>query len=137
MPDDTVTVSSNGDAVTVDARDVVVVDDRGPSAAALAATVSLQVSWKGSGRQRRLSAPSPAFAGQFFRRVRVRGTFSAAEEGLAFASDPRRRPHVIFAELGTEQNGIFLSAVTSCPRCGAAAAEPWREAAGLVRFGGR
>ena len=83
------TTSASGNVVTVDARDVAVVDQRPLPAGTTNATVSFQLTWKGGGGRRRLAASTPAFAGQFFRRARARGTFAASEEGFAFASDSR------------------------------------------------
>jgi hypothetical protein len=119
LPDGALIVAPRGNVVTVDARDVAVVDERAASAGETPATVSFQMTWKGHGGRRRLAAASPAFAGQFFRHARAQGTFSGAEESFAFASAMRGRGRSTFAELGTEQNGSFLAAVTACPRCGA------------------
>ena len=117
LPGDALTVAPRGNVVTVDARDVAVVDERAAPAGDTAATVSFRMTWKGRGGRRRLAAASPAFAGQFFRHARAQGTFSGAEGGFAFASTMRGRARSTFAELGTEQNGSFLAAGTRCPRC--------------------
>ena len=118
LADDAVIVSPRGNVVTVDARDVALVD-RGPvSAGETPAKVSLQMTWKGGGGRRRLAAGAPAFAGRFFRHARARGTFSGTEDGFAFASDALKRARSTFAELGTERNGRFLAAAIQCPRCG-------------------
>ena len=119
LPGDALTVAPRGNVVTVDARDVAVVDDRAAPAGETPATVSFQMTWTGRGGRRRLAAGSPAFAGQFFRHARAHGTFSGAEDGFGFASDAHRRARSTFAELGTEQNGLFLAAATECARCGA------------------
>ena len=42
-----------------------------------------------------------------------------AEDGFGFASDAVKRARSTFAELGTEQNGLFFALATRCPRCGA------------------
>ena len=118
LADDAVIVSPRGNVVTVDARDVALVD-RGPvSAGETPAKVSLQMTWKGGGGRRRLAAGAPAFAGRFFRHARARGTFSGTEDGFTFASDALKRARSTFAELGTERNGRFLAAAIQCPRCG-------------------
>jgi hypothetical protein len=101
----------------VDARDVAVIDDRGAPAGETPAVVSFQMTWRGGGGRRHLTAESPAFAGQFLRRARARGTFSASEDGFSFTSNVRKRIRSTFAELGTEQNGLFLAAA-QCARCG-------------------
>ena len=118
LPDGALT-TPRSNVVMVDARDVAVVDDRAAPAGETPATVSFHMTWRGRGGRRRLAAGSPAFAGQFFRHARAHGTFSAAEDGFGFASDARRRARSTFAELGTEQNGLFLAAATECARCGA------------------
>jgi len=117
LPGDALTVAPRGNVVTVDARDVAVVDDRAAPAGKTPAKVSFQMTWTGRGGRRRLAAGSPAFAGQFFRHARAHGTFSGAEDGFGFASDAHRRARSTFAELGTEENGSFLAAGTRCPRC--------------------
>src|SRR5439155_26367665 len=112
-------VAQDGNVVRMEPRDVSVLDARAAPAGETAATVSFQMTWKGGGGRRRLAAGSPAFAGQFLRHARAHGTFSGAEDGFGFASDARRRARSAFAELGTEQNGLFLAAATECARCGA------------------
>jgi len=115
LSDDAVNVAPAGDVVTVDARDVAVVDER--AGGETAARVTLQMTWTGRGRRRRLAGTSPAFAGEFFRRARARGIFAASEDGFAFASDPQKRLRSTFAQLGTERNGVFLPAPTGCTAC--------------------
>ena len=117
LSDDAVSVAPAGDVVTVDVRDVAVVDEN--DSGEVAARVTFQMTWKGGGRRRRRAATSPAFAGEFFRRARARGTFAANEDGFAFASDPLKRLRSTFAELGRERNGVFLPAGAGCPVCGA------------------
>lgn len=117
LPDDSVTVDPSGKVVTVDARDVMLVDERSAPAGVTPATVSFQITWKGRGRLRRRESDAPAFAGDFFRRAVARGTFSASEEGFAFASDARKPVRSSFALLGTEMNGLFLAAARACPSC--------------------
>ena len=117
LPGDALTVAPRGNVVTVDARDVAVVDERAAPAGETPATVSFQMTWKGRGGRRRLAAASPAFAGLFFRHARAQGTFSGTEEGFDFASAMRGRARSTFAEFGTEQNGSFLAAAGQCPRC--------------------
>ena len=117
LSDESVSVSAAGDVVTVDARDVAVVDER--AGGDTAARVTLQMTWKGRGRRRRLASASPPFAGEFFRRARARGTFAANEDGFAFATSPEKPLRSTFAELGRERNGVFLPAGAGCPVCGA------------------
>lgn len=115
LPDDAVSVDPEGRIVTVEARDVAVVDER--PAGNTPAVVSFQMTWKGRGRRRRLEGTAPAFAGEFFRRAVARGTFAGSEEGFAFASAGRRPVRSAFAMLGTEANGLFLAAALRCPGC--------------------
>ena len=104
----------------MDVRDVAVVDKRPLPAGMTDATVSFQLTWKGGGGRRRLAAAAPAaFAGQFFRRARARGTFAGSEQGFAFVSDATKPARSTFAELGMERNGVFLTAAVQCPRCAA------------------
>jgi hypothetical protein len=114
LPDHSVSVDAGGNVVTVDARDVAVVDERQDGDTD--AHVTLQMTWTGRGRRRR-TVTSPAFAGDFFRRARARAVFAASEDGFAFASDPRKRLRTTFAELGTERNGVFLPAPFACAAC--------------------
>ena len=116
IPDDAVTVSSGGDVLMVAAHGVPVVDDRLAPAADIA-TVDFDITWKGRRGLRDLSAPSPPFAGRFFRRAVARGKFGASEDGFAFASAAGRPVRSGFAELGSETNGVFLPALVECPRC--------------------
>ena len=95
-----------------------VVDERAVPAGETPARVSFQMTWRGGGGRRRLAAASPAFAGRFLRHARAHGTFSGAEDGFSFASAAPTRARSTFAELGTEQNGLFLAPATECARCG-------------------
>ena len=117
LPDASVTVDPAGHVLTVDAADVAVVDGRPPPAGTVPATVSLRMTWKGHGRRRQLTGTAPPFAGDFFRRVTARMTVSGSEDGFAFSSLAARPARAGFALLGTEQNGLFLSAAAVCPRC--------------------
>jgi len=118
------TVSANGNTVVLDAQNVAVVDDRAAPAPDLPSTVTIQMTWKGRRGQRKLGGSSPAFAGTFYRHAAARGIFAAAEEGFTFASNPHKRVRSQFAELGTEQNGILLTAAARCSRCGANGSDP-------------
>jgi hypothetical protein len=115
LPDDAVTVDPSGKLLTVDARDVAVIDERPEGD--VPAVVSFRISWKGRGRLQRRGSDAPAFAGDFFRRAVARGTFAASEAGFAFASNPGKPVRSLFAILGTETNGRFLAAAQACPGC--------------------
>ena len=116
LSDDSVSLDASGNVLTVDARDVAVVDARQDGD--VDARVTLQMTWRGSGRRRR-TVKSSAFVGDFFRRARARAVFAASEDGFAFASDARKRLRTTFAELGTERNGVFLPALFGCAACAA------------------
>jgi hypothetical protein len=118
LPDAAVSLTPGGDVLTVDARDVAVVDERDTSVGEVPALVTLQITWTGRGRVRDLHGDLPTFSGRFFRRARARGVFVASAADFAFATNPEKPVRSIFAELGTEQNGLFLAAATECPRCG-------------------
>ena len=86
------------------------------------ATVSFQLTWTAGGRQRALGRPdstaptdAAAFRGRFFTRARATGTFAGAAGAFSFQS--LARPRSAFAELGTEENGMFLG--PACAACGA------------------
>ena len=81
------------------------------------ATVSVDLTWRGGGGRRHVTASSPAFDGRVFRTGRARGTFAASEDGFSFASLAARPVRSMFAELGTERNGLFVGALASCARC--------------------
>jgi hypothetical protein len=118
LPDTAVSLTPAGDVLTVDARDVAVVDDRGNPVGEVPALVTLQLTWTGRGRVRDRHGDVPAFSGRFFRRARARGVFAASAADFAFTTNPEKPVRSVFAELGTEQNGVFLAAATECPRCG-------------------
>jgi hypothetical protein len=121
-------VSPDGSVVTLDVRDLALTDDQGGDDVVPAVT-SFNMSWKGIGRQRDVTGDPPAaFAGSFFRRSTARGTFAGTAGAFSFTSNPDRPARSIFAQLGTERNGVFLSGILSCARCGSrgdpAAPEP-------------
>jgi hypothetical protein len=78
------------------------------------ATVSVEVHWQaisptrslGSGKTVPPTDPA-AFLGQFAR-ARAVGSFSGAELGFRFQSEPRVSSDRGYAELGHERNGVFL-----------------------------
>lgn len=120
LPDDSVTVDPSGKVVSVDARDVPVVDEQSSAPLVVVpARVSFQITWKGRGRLKRREGDAPAFAGDFFKRAVAHGVFSASEDGFAFASDAAKPVRSSFAMLGTETNGLFLAAARVCPGCSA------------------
>ena len=103
----------------VDAHDIPVLDAQ---PAEVPATVSFQMTFRGKGKARHLGrgtavAPTDAaaFLGRIFR-ARLRGTFSGVVGGFSFQS--KRRLQTLFAEVGTEQSGAFLTGAVRCDACG-------------------
>jgi hypothetical protein len=122
LPAGAITVSPDGRTLTVDAHDVAVIDD--PSG--MPATVSFQITWTGRRRRQRRGrggtapATSPAaFVGRFLRKTTATGSFSGSETGFTFSSDATPVAKSVFAELGTERNGTFLTHGARCRACAA------------------
>lgn len=120
LDDATVVMAPNGRSLTVDARDVGVSDDT--LAPPVPATVTFRITWRAHGARRRLGhalrvgpTDPAAFNGTFFTGARATGTFSGTAGTFTFQSDAARPARSAFAELGTEQNGSFLSA--ACAAC--------------------
>jgi hypothetical protein len=128
IPDGAVVASPDGKQVTVDVRDVAVID--ATTAGEVPATVSFQITWRGRGRARdrgRGTAVSPtdpaAFLGRFFR-ARARGPFSGSTpDGFSFQSGTKHRATSLFAEVGTEQTGALLPGAIRCAACAGASSE--------------
>lgn len=123
IPDESIVVSAGGKRLDVDVRDVAVIDSTGVPAADVPATVSFQMTWRGSGRARQRGsglAVGPddprAFLGRLFS-ARAQGTFSGVSGAFTFTSSPRPRAHTIFGVLGTEQTGTLLPGSASCDAC--------------------
>ena len=125
LPDDAVVVSADGRQLTVTVQDLALVDDiLRPVPITVPATVSFQMEWRGKkaqkrrGRGLRVDATDPAaFLGRF-RKAKATGTFSGAIEGFTFASVDTPPATSTFATIGTERNGVFLSADGRCGACG-------------------
>jgi len=122
VPDAQITSSRHGKELTVDAENVAVVDDvSSPTSVEIPAAVSFHLTWKATGSRRRLGHPHtavPTDPGAFLGRLahaKATGSFSGMEAGFAFQSSGKST----FAELGTEQNGVFLAppAVVVCRVC--------------------
>ncbi len=95
------------------------------------ATANFQVTWRAVGGRRRLGHPRTAaptdpaaFDGRLFTRVVATGVFSGTAGGFTFTSDAKPRVRGVFAELGTERNGVFLSAAAACQACAAGRQTP-------------
>jgi len=125
LPDDAVVVSPDGRQLTLAVQDLALLDDvLRPVAVTVPATVSFRIEWRGKKKQRRrgrglkVAATDPAaFLGRF-RKAKATASFSGAIEGFSFASDVATPATSLFATLGTERNGVFLSADGRCGACG-------------------
>ena len=79
------------------------------------ATVSFQVTWAATGEATHYTPGSsdPAdpsnFEGDFYLQTTATGSFSGSESGFTFQSDPGATSAGVFAEMGKERNGTFLS----------------------------
>ena len=128
MPDEAVVVSQNGRRLTLDAVDVPVLDVTPEQPTGIPATVSFHVEWKAKGAPRRLGkkkAPdgdSAAFSGRIRVATRATGTFSGAVGAFSFQSNLEQPATSVFAELGTEKNGVLRPGAAG--RCAACAAAP-------------
>ena len=115
LPGDAFHVYDDGRQARVRASNVPVVEQfqfLGPTV--VPASVSFEVQWEAIGPVRSLGsgktvpANDPAaFLGSFSRAL-ARGTFSGVELGFSFRSDPNVTTERGYAELGHEQNGVFL-----------------------------
>ena len=125
LPEDAVAVSPDGRQVTVVVQDLALVDDvLRPVAFTVPATVSYRIEWRGRKAQKRrgrgLDVPATdpaAFLGRF-RKAKAIGTLSGAIDGFSFQSDLVTPAKSRYALVGTERNGVFLSA-DAPQRCGA------------------
>ena len=125
LPEDAVVVSPDGRQLTVAVEDLAVVDDlRRPAPVTVPATVSFRIDWRGKKGQRRrgrgLGVPATdpaAFLGRF-RKAKATAIFSGAIDGFSFQSDAVTLAKSRFALVGTERNGLFLSADGRCGACG-------------------
>ena len=117
-----ITASRGGKQLDVDAANVPVIDDVSlPTSAELAATVSFHLTWKANARRRKLGHPhsaAPTDPDAFLARLahaKATGAFSGSETGFVFQGNGKST----FAELGTEQNGVFLTSpvAVTCQVC--------------------
>ena len=116
-----ITASRGGKQLDVDAANVPVIDDVSlPTSAELAATVSFHLTWKANAPRRKLGHPhsaAPTDPDAFLARLahaKATGAFSGSETGFVFQGNGKST----FAEFGSDQNGVFLSApVVACQVC--------------------
>jgi hypothetical protein len=115
LPDDALTISSDGKQATLKAKDLPVVDTfqfGGPNV--VPAITSFEIKWTASGPKetrgsgKSVGADNPAaFSGEFYP-AKATGTFSVTEPGFTFKSEAGADTDDGFATLGTEKNGSSL-----------------------------
>jgi hypothetical protein len=115
LDDDDIQVSRDGRRLVMRAKDVPVVDSfQFGNANQTPAIVSFRVEWRATGPavERGHGTTVPATAGDAFlgefAPARSTGSFSGAEFGFSFRSDPGVSTDRGFAELGRERNGSAL-----------------------------
>jgi hypothetical protein len=116
IPSEDLVVSADGKTATLTVVDQPVIDSfefLGQNS--VPATVSFSITWTATGTARHLTPGSPEptdpsnFAGDIYFRTVATGSFSGSEEGFRFRSDPGATSEGVFAEMGREGNGSFLS----------------------------
>ena len=116
IPRSDLVVSPDGKTTTLTVVDQPVIDSfefLGQNS--VPATVSFSITWTATGKSRHLTPGSPDptdpsnFAGDIYFRTVATGSFSGSEEGFRFQSDPGASSEGVFAEMGMERNGSFLS----------------------------
>jgi hypothetical protein len=115
LPDQAFHVSHDGRQASLEADHVCVIDSfqfGGPNS--VPATVNFKIKWDAigprelHGRGKAVAPTDPAaFLGRFAK-ARSTASFSGSELGFSFRSNPGVNTDRTFAELGPEQNGIFL-----------------------------
>ena len=116
IPDDALTVSANRKTATLHLEDVSIIDSfQFLGENSVPATVSFDLTWTGSGARHHFKPGSndptdpTKFNGKFRSGVAT-GTFSGSNsDGFSFTSDPGATSEGVFAEVGTESNGSFVS----------------------------
>lgn len=111
--------------MTLAVEDLAMVDDVvRPVPTTVPATASFRIEWRGKKAQRRrgrgLAVPATdpaAFLGRFHK-AKATAIFSGAIDGFTFQSDVARPAKSRFALVGSERNGVFLSAEGRCRACG-------------------
>jgi hypothetical protein len=115
-PDDAVTFSKNGKVAHLHMDDVPVIDSfQFLGEHSVPGTVSFDMSWVGSGPKVHFKPGSddptdPTFFDGKFRSAVATGSFSGSnDDGFVFSSDPGASSEGVFAEIGTESNGIYIT----------------------------
>jgi hypothetical protein len=116
IPDDALTVSANKKSATLHLDNVSIIDSfQFLGENSVPATVSFDITWTGSGPRHHFKPGSddptdPTNFNGKFRFGVAAGTFSGFNsDGFSFTSDPGASSEGIFAEIGTESNGSFVS----------------------------
>jgi hypothetical protein len=116
IPDDALTVSANKKSATLHLDNVSIIDSfQFLGENSVPATVSFDITWTGSGPRHHFKPGSddptdPTNFNGKFRFGIATGTFSGSNsDGFSFTSDPGASSEGIFAEIGTESNGSFVS----------------------------
>jgi hypothetical protein len=116
IPDQALLVSKNGKSATLHLEDVSVIDSfvfLGENS--VPATVTFDITWTGSGARHHFKPGSddptdPTNFNGKFRFGVATGTFSGSNsDAFSFTSDPGASSEGVFAEIGTESNGLFIS----------------------------
>jgi hypothetical protein len=116
IPDEALSVSKNGKSATLQMEDVSLIDSfvfLGENS--VPGTVSFDITWTGSGARHHFKPGSddptdPTNFNGKFRFGVATGTFSGSNsDGFSFTSDPGASSEGVFAEIGTESNGSFIS----------------------------
>ena len=115
IPDGDLTFSKNLKTAHLHMEDVQIVDSfQFLGEHSVAATVSFDITWTGSGPRHHYKPGSddptdPTFFDGKFRDAVATGTFSGFNaDGFTFSSDPGASSEGAFAEIGTESNGSFI-----------------------------
>ncbi len=88
-----------------DFHDIVNAVHEGPS---IPASVSYHIRWRNVIRRVQVQDPTVGFDGDFIEDTATI-EWSAEEQGFRFVSDPADTSTTLFAEIGSERNGVFFS----------------------------
>jgi hypothetical protein len=116
IPDSALTVSKNLKAATLHVENVQIIDSfTFLGEHSVPATVSFDITWVGSGARHHYKPGSedptdPTNFNGKFRDAVATGSFSGSNaDGFSFTSDPGATSAGVFAEIGIEKNGSFIS----------------------------
>ncbi len=116
IPDEDLTIAKNLKTATLHVDDIAIIDSfQFLGESSVPATVSFDVTWTGSGARHHFKPGSsdptdPTNFNGKFRFGVATGTFSGSNaDGFSFTSDPGATSEGVFAEIGVERNGSFIS----------------------------